>query len=285
MTLSTPLVAALMTGAASIATIHGRRRRVNRRLHVARSRSAITAPARVATAVASADLPIDADQFTTWWLGSLGLSAGFVLIAGPVGWVVVALVVAGPLGVLGLRSGRREHRRRAELVDFADAVASGVRGGASLPAALSAAHGTLVGPLAAELADLTRHIDHGLAVSEAFAPWAKDAEPDVRLVGRAISMLAKHGGRSAEALERTASVLRSREDLRRERSGSATQARSSAAVMAAAPVAFALVSAVADPRTLEFLVATPVGLGCLALGITLDLLGAHWMAATVRKAT
>ena len=63
-----------------------------------------------------------------------------------------------------------------------------------------------------------------------------------------------------------------------------SQARLSALVLAAAPVAFALLSAAADPRTTTFLFVDGAGRLCLVAGFTLDLGGAVWMARITRAA-
>jgi Flp pilus assembly protein TadB len=48
-------------------------------------------------------------------------------------------------------------------------------------------------------------------------------------------------------------------------------------VIVVAPVVFAVVAALADPAVLQFLVASPAGIACLAGGIALDATGAVWM--------
>ncbi len=280
-----PAVAALAIGIGVAVVAQRRRRRVLGRLRPVDPRPVIPAPPRLAGALDAADLGADPDQLATLWVVAVGVSCGAVLVLGPPGMVLLVGTAIGPAVVLGLRQDRRNDRRRADLPAFTEATASAVRGGASLPSALGAARASTTGPLDAEISRLVVELDRGLPVADTFAPWAADPDPDVRLVGQAISLVATHGGRSGQALERTAAVLRSRDDLRRERLGMATQARASAVVMTAAPVAFAVVSGMADPRTIRFLFTTPLGIACLVAGTVLDLLGARWMASIVRSAT
>jgi tight adherence protein B len=278
-------VAALAVGLGVGVVAQWRRRRVMGRLRPVEPRPLVRAPRRLTRALEAADFTADPDQIATLWVGALGVSFGAVLVLGPPGMVVLVVAAIGPVVVLGLRQDRRNDRRRAELPAFAEATASAVRGGASLPSALGAARASTTGPLDVEVSRLAAELDRGLPVADTFAPWAADPDPDVRLVGQAISLVAAHGGRAGQALERTAAVLRSRDDLHRERLGMATQARASAVVMTAAPVAFAVVSGMADPRTFRFLFTTPLGIACLVAGTTLDLAGARWMASIVRRAT
>jgi len=278
------LFGALMVSVARSLSSRVHRRRVLGRLPHRSGRSVVRAPRRLVVRIDAADLAIGPDQFLTVWLASTGLTAASVGVLGEVGLILLAGAATGPPVVLAFMRGRRDQRRRAELATFADATASAVRGGASLSAALGASDASVSGPLAVELAELSRRIDQGVPIVEVFSTWATDPDDDVRLTGRAISMVAEHGGRTGDALERTATVLRSRTDLRDERTSMAAQARSSAHVLAVAPLAFMAVSGLADPRTLHFLVATPVGVACLVTGVGLDLLGARWMATTVKQA-
>jgi Flp pilus assembly protein TadB len=63
----------------------------------------------------------------------------------------------------------------------------------------------------------------------------------------------------------------------------ATQARASAGVLAIAPVAFAGLVATVEPRAVAFLVASPLGVACLLLGLGLEGAGAAWMAHITRS--
>jgi Flp pilus assembly protein TadB len=55
-------------------------------------------------------------------------------------------------------------------------------------------------------------------------------------------------------------------------------------VIAAAPVAFCVFASSTDPRTATFLLRSPIGLACLAAGLTLDVLGGFWMRRLCRIA-
>lgn len=53
-------------------------------------------------------------------------------------------------------------------------------------------------------------------------------------------------------------------------------------MISVAPVAFCTLAAATDPRTATFLFRQPAGLACLAAGLSLDALGALWMARITR---
>ena len=88
----------------------------------------------------------------------------------------------------------------------------------------------------------------------------------------------------SRALDRVAATLRERRELRGEARALSTQARASAGVLTIAPIAFAGLVSTIEPGVVGFLLTTPAGLACLAVGLALDGLGALWMARIVRAA-
>jgi len=100
-------------------------------------------------------------------------------------------------------------------------------------------------------------------------------------VAAALSLASETGGTAARAVDGVAATLRERIEVADEVRALGAQARLSAVVIAVAPIGFGLVAAATDPRTLSFLVSTPVGFACLVAGITLDLLAYAWMRRIV----
>ena len=76
-------------------------------------------------------------------------------------------------------------------------------------------------------------------------------------------------------------TLRERDALAREVRALASQARTSAVVLVAAPLMFALVVGVVDDQVGRFLV-SPAGLVCVVVGLGLDAAGAVWMDRLTR---
>lgn len=278
-----PLTLAATATLLTLASRHQRASAVLRRLGRTDVRR-LHAPPRMRAAIEDAGLELDVDRTWTAWLALVGgcLTLG-PLVAGPTGVLVAAVVTLGPAGYLHLRRDRRAALRRQHLPDLCDVVASALRAGASPTGALRGAATALTGPLAAEVHRCCDEIDRGRPTAEALRRWTGDDDPDVRLVGHVLDLATSHGGRPAAALERAAGVLRIRQDLRRERTALAAQARASAAVMAAAPIVFAFVAGLTDPRSASFLFGRPTGWICLGAGIGLDLVGARWMRRLTRS--
>jgi tight adherence protein B len=129
-------------------------------------------------------------------------------------------------------------------------------------------------------------IEPGSSVGAAPAAWSASpaSSPDVRRVAAAPTLGAGAGGEVARAVDGVAATLRERHELRAEVRALATQARASAAVLAAAPLLFAGLVATLEPHAIAFLVTTPAGLACLASGLGLEILGVGWMARITRSA-
>ena len=181
---------------------------------------------------------------------------------------------------------RRRRQRDAQLPDALDRLAAGLRGGHAIGPALRVLAGATSAPLGAELRSIATALDHGVPVAAALDRWAahRDASPDVRLVTAALKLGAHAGGEVARAVDQISTTLRERRELQGEVRALATQARTSAAVLAIAPLAFTVLVSTIEPRAVGFLVTTPLGLVCLVLGLGLEALGAVWMNQITRRA-
>lgn len=133
------------------------------------------------------------------------------------------------------------------------------------PALLAARLG---GDVAAALRDLSR-LSGAEALSRLAACW---------------SIASGSGAGLAAGLDRLAESLRRDDAIRREIASQVASPRATARMLACLP-AFALLLAAgtgADP--LQILLHTPVGLGCLTIGMTLGLLGLFWSERMISKA-
>jgi tight adherence protein B len=86
----------------------------------------------------------------------------------------------------------------------------------------------------------------------------------------------------ARAVDGVAATLRERLGLSAERRALASQARTSAVVLSAAPVVFAVLLGMGDGAAGRFLLHSPAGWVCIAGGLGLDAVGAWWMARLTR---
>jgi len=181
---------------------------------------------------------------------------------------------------------RARARRDAQLPEALDALATALRAGLAVPAALTEVAASAPDPLGTELRAVAGAAQHGIPLRDSLARWAEgpDASDDVAAVVAALTISSGAGGQVARAVDRIAAALRERRALQGEVRALATQARASAGVLAVAPLAFVGLVATIDPGVLAFLLTTPVGLACLVLGIGLEALGASWMRRIVADA-
>jgi tight adherence protein B len=181
---------------------------------------------------------------------------------------------------------RRDRQRDRQLPDALDRLGASLRAGAAVGPALVALAHEVPHPLATELRRLGWSIEHGQPVADALARWSgsERASRDVRLVAAALSLGAGAGGEVARAVDSIAATLRERHEVAAEARALATQARASATLLIAAPLAFTALVATVEPRAVAFLLTTPIGLACLLLGVGLDGVGAAWMARITRGA-
>lgn len=242
-------------------------------------------PAWLGPRLAAAGAAADPGRVWSAWTAATLSAVGLALFgAGP---GAAALVLAAACGGPALGWRLLRHRGTAQL-DAAlpaaiESVAAGLRSGASLRQALAEAAASTPGVLGADLATVATATERGAGLVPALEAWAERRPlPGVRLAVAALSLGAETGGATARAVDAVAATLRQRLAAQAEAHALATQARVSAAVIAAAPLAFCALSAATDPRAATFLLRTPAGLGLLAAGLALDAAGALWMARITR---
>ena len=116
----------------------------------------------------------------------------------------------------------------------------------------------------------------GLSLTEALDGWVGH-QPERQTAAALLVLGHRSGAAMAASLDRAAASLRQRRALGDEIRALTSQTRTSGTVVAAAPAGFAAVIAVADPGALGALLATPVGVLSLVIGLVLEGLGVWWM--------
>jgi tight adherence protein B len=180
------------------------------------------------------------------------------------------------------RSDREARRADQALPAVLDQVTRQLRTGSSLAVAVRSATTAADDRSTARLAD---DLGAGVALVAAVERWRTAVPTPARhLVAAAIGLAAEAGGAVAVVLDGVTDTLRDRVALDREVAALSSQARASAAVLVAAPVAFAVLASSADRRVAQALLGHPLGWACLAAGAILDVVGAVWMARLVARA-
>ncbi len=242
--------------------------------------------APLARSLTAAEIGVTPEDAVRLWLAC---AAGAVLVGSsvspPLGVAAgVAIVVGAPVA-LRLSSGRRMANLVAALPGLLDQVAADLRGGGTVSGALDRiADGP--GRLAPDLAAVRARTGLGLELVDSLSRWAAErTHPGFAEAAGALAVAATTGGRAATALTGLAASLRERLATVAEARSLSAQARASAVVVGAAPLAYLVFAAVVDPASITVLVGTTFGRLCLVVGLTLDGLAAIWMRRLLRFAS
>ncbi len=218
-----------------------------------------------------------------------------VLAAGGPALLGVALAsplvaVVGPLLALAgggeVRRRRRQRRATAEadaLPVLVERLIQQLRSGASLLQACRLADEAVVpadrrpsgrpGPLA----PLVGAVDRGATLAEASRRLGSAGDPSVRLLALTLEVLAVNGGPAVPALQRLRHTLVGRAHRRHRAEAQAAGAVASAALLALAPILFAMVLAGVEPALARFYLDEPGGVACAAASLGLSIAGWWWM--------
>jgi tight adherence protein B len=238
---------------------------------------------RLARWLADAAVAAEPEHVCELWLGATAI-AGLLASVFATSTVIPMVVVGLAAGPIALRVARgRAHRRFVHaLAPALEHVAAALRGGASVNEALH----TLVengGPLSSDVRRVCSRASLGLGLADSLAAWPIERPvPAVRATAGALAVAVGVGGRAADALDGLAMSLRERMGAVAEARALSSQARLSAVVVGAAPIAYLAFSALVDPGSVSVVLGTSAGRACLAIGIVLDALAIVWMRHVVR---
>ena len=167
------------------------------------------------------------------------------------------------------------------VTDFLDAIARDVRSGFSLAS-------SFVQCSDQQLDDnhwsqpVAQQCLRGVVLADALVECALPTwTPEIRFASRTLAVASAGGAGVAPALEHSASVLREQQGLMLDRDVQAAQAQLSTKVLTWLPIAVFAWITIADPIARMFLLSTPVGMCCVATGITLNVSGRKWMSRVV----
>jgi tight adherence protein B len=174
---------------------------------------------------------------------------------------------------LARRAERRAPSARA-VAEWCDDLARQLRSGSTPREAMTT---TLPNDPATRFAtdELRRRLDRGWSMVDACEP-PSDAGAHLRLAIIVITTAARLGGSPAPAIDRTAGTLRQRAVDADERRVHAAQARLSAHVLTAVPLAMLLLLLVADDGV-RAAATSALGATCIGVGLSLNAIGSVWM--------
>ena len=207
----------------------------------------------------------------------LGLLRGFpVGLLFPV--VFAALVVLGARAVIARKVAKRRYAFAEQLDDTLQLLASGLRAGHSLPAALDAVAAEAESPTAEEFARLLNKNRIGYDLAQAIEECAERMDcDDLAWTAQAVAIHREVGGNLGEVLDHVGETIRERNGIRRQVRTLSAEGRVSANVLIALPLAIAALLAVVSPDYITLFISTPIGMVLIGVSVVLFVLGVLWL--------
>lgn len=229
--------------------------------------------ARLAARLARAGLPLGADAavalcaVTTLAAAALAYGVLRTPLAAPLGG---AAVLAGAAAFLGTADRRHLARLETQLPGVAQQLSAALGAGLSLRQALARAARDAPEPVRGELARCVAALELGGRIDEVLDALAERVPArELRIMTTAILVQRRTGGNLALALGRLSERLEQRSQLARELRGATAQARMTAWLVAALPLAGGALTELASPGTLARDLGQGPGPALLAASATL----------------
>jgi len=178
-----------------------------------------------------------------------------------------------------------KQQEQSSVADFLDAIAREVHSGYSLTLAFVNTAERFPN-LAWWTEPIAVHCIRGHSLANAIA----DTTPtnwtaDIALATRTLSVASNGGYGIANTLEKSASILREREHIAHERNAQTAQIRLSTSVLSWIPLVICVWVVTRQSDTRTFLLSTPLGLMCIAVGLLFNITGRKWIARIARNST
>lgn len=192
--------------------------------------------------------------------------------------VFAAVVLLSARAVVARRIARRRAAFAEQLDDTLQLIASGLRAGHSLPAALDVVAVEAESPTAEEFARLLNKHRLGFDLAQSIEECAERMDcDDLAWTAQAVAIHREVGGNLGEVLDHVGETIRERNQIRRQIRTLSAEGRISADVLIVLPVAIALVLAVISPGYIALFVTTPVGIVLIGISLVLFTLGVLWL--------
>jgi tight adherence protein B len=207
-------------------------------------------------------------------LGALVLA--FAMGAGLIGSLVLgfAATLGAPRWMLSYLKTRRETRFLANFPDAVDVIVRGIKAGLPLADCLRIVANDSDEPIRSEFGAIMETQTIGIPLGEACTKlYERIPLPEANFFGIVISIQQRAGGTLSEALRNLSRVLRERKKMKAKIKAMSMEAKASATIIAALPIAVMLLVYLSSPNYIELLWTHPLGRMMLAACATWMLIG------------
>ena len=211
--------------------------------------------------------------------GGVGLIAAMlVLFFGQPVYFALGAAFAGGLGlprwVLGFLVGRRQKKFIAEFAGSIEVIVRGVKSGLPLTECLKIIGREAPEPLSGEFRRLVDQVALGVPFDQALAKmYERMPLSEVSFFSIVLAIQQKAGGNLSEALQNLATVLRSRKLMREKVKALSSEAKASAAIIGALPIAVMVLVGITSPDYIMLLFTDPTGHMGLMIGAGMMTMG------------
>ncbi len=230
---------------------------------------------RLARDLARADLKITVGEYlvAVAVLVCIGIFIGMVLRNVVVGLVLVAAAIAIPRVVVAQRRATRLRDFNNQLADTITLLANSLRSGYSLLQAMELVSREARPPMSTEFERVVREVGLGLSPEEALGNLVRRIQSDdLELMVTAINVQREVGGNLAEILDTISSTIRERVKLKGEIRVLTSQQQYSGYIIAAMPIALALILFMINPLYMTRLFTETHWCGLCMVGVSLAMI-------------
>ena len=202
-----------------------------------------------------------------FWIGSASLG----LVAFVVSWfmgaplyaaavLALAAAFALPRWVLNYLRARREHRFLEELPNAVDVIVRGVKAGLPIGDCIRIIAAETQEPVKSEFRAIAESAAMGIPLGEAAGKlYERIPVAEANFFGIVVAIQQKAGGSLSEALGNLSRVLRDRKKMKAKIQAMSMEAKASAAIIGALPIAVMLLVYLTSPNYIELLWTHPTG--------------------------
>lgn len=212
----------------------------------------------------------------SWWI-VVGITFGLAVgarqivadLAGVLSWLAIpAAWVMMSRMFFGWFDNRRREMLLAQFPDVLAMIVRSVRVGIPVQEAVRTVAREAPHPTGPEFSRVVNDVSVGVAMDDAMNELARRAGlPEYRFFSTALSLQTQTGGALSETLENLADVIRKRSGLKQKGHAMTSEAKATAAVLAALPVIIALVLWVLNPAYIGVLFHDPTGHSLLGAAV------------------
>lgn len=207
-----------------------------------------------------------------------GIGGAYVRFLSPLAWVLFSRMF------FGWCENTRQDKLFRQFPDALAMIVRSVRVGIPVTEAVRAVAREVPEPTGPEFQQLADELAIGMGFDEALLSMSdRNGLPEYRFFATALSLQAQTGGTLSETLENLAEVIRKRVAVRERGKALASEAKTSAGILAALPPLSGLGLWILNPQYIGLLFHDPAGKKVLAVAITMLFGGIMVMRTIIRK--